>query len=132
MTAWEECEKKTQQSKIVTDRQHTPTCQWCGTDTSHNWKYVIGTGKSYCSDNCCDAAYYRFYVLMLIVSVIGFPTSIIAYFTLNLEEYRQFAEFLFYAFAIGLVAGICYTYESRKVRSQVSKNSRSTQGLKKE
>jgi hypothetical protein len=115
-----------QKFQIVTDRDHTPTCHWCGTKCSKNWKYVIGTGRFYCSYNCLEAAYFRCYLSIAILSIVGLPSCLIAYFLLPIGDIRDFSLYLFYVSIVGIVGGLAYAWESKKIRSQVAKNSKST------
>jgi hypothetical protein len=93
--------------------------------SSNNWKYVIGTGKFYCSDKCLGAAYYRCFMFFTILSIVGLPSCIIAYFILPVGEFRDFSLYLFYMSIVGIVGGLAYTWESKKMRAQAAKNSKS-------
>jgi hypothetical protein len=125
MSGSEDSGEPTPKNQIITDRDLTPTCQWCGTKHSKTWRHVIATGKFYCSDDCRNAAYYQCFISMAILSIIGLPSSIIAYLLLPTGDFRDFMLYLFYISIVGIVAGLAYTVESKKVRLQLSKNSKS-------
>jgi hypothetical protein len=86
---------------------------------------VIATGKFYCSDDCRNAAYYHFYFAIAILCLISLPTSIIVYFQSPVGELRDFMMWVFYMSIIGAIGGIAYTWESKRIRMRVSKNSKS-------
>lgn len=114
-------------SEIKTDREQKPTCSWCGTNSSDHWKYVIATGKFYCSDGCLKAAYYRLFRFIWVASIICIPLSIFAYFSLESGAFKELALYLFYVFLVGVIGGLAYFIESKMAQSRISKNSESVQ-----
>jgi hypothetical protein len=128
MTNSDDEKQSSKWSEIETDREQRPTCTWCGTNSSENWKYVIATGKFYCSDGCFAAAYNRFFLFVWGVSIVGLPLSLIAYFSLDIENYKGAALYLFCLLLVCAIGGLAYFIESKKTQPQVSKGSKRMQG----